>query len=531
MKHSSVFVRMVRFCTAILVGVLILSSTPEQPRAAVQAWTRTLEPVIVTGSQLPLFTNVVLGDLFVYAFNGSTWSVVPFQFDEVNTGGSFVPYENGRLDANDQLVFMAADLGVMAAAYEWPDDANSRSHSRYEVHVTNPLSPSEDGWAYVYYSTTLAPTFAPYVTWNSASTSTSASTYIIGYAPTEHLGIDSLQLNGYAGDVLDRSKFRLRIFCIDSDGGENRTLITENSAEVTDSWTPPDIHGPVRVGGGTLDEYSWSYASMFTDESTFTVTEPDPEDCIEFNYEFLRATEDWLNPVASGMAPMGYFDSNWPAGVVVDGIYDSIPSTPFPTWRQVSGLKGSVVQVTVLDTGGAAINNYYKDLADEDPDDTGDLRSFGDAGFLVISPVDPVLISTVHYVLDPLQASVGGTYREYYMNPLQAEATAQEYFERAPNGVAFTYSPVPTFQGLETTFTATVDGQPPFTYDWTFGDGGGVASGNPVIHTFTVSVTVPVSLTVTNDYGTAALSQRVIVFPEGTEPPYTYLPLVFKHAP
>ncbi len=531
MKLGSVFGRTVRFCIAILVGVLLLPLTPEQPRAGVEAWTRTLDPVIITGNQLSLFSGVALADLFVYTYDGSTWNMVPFQFDEVNSEGSFVQWENGVLDGNDQLVFMAADLGVTAATHEWPDDADSKNHSRYEVHVTNPLHPAEEGWVYVYRSATLAPTFAPYVTWDGASNSILASTYIIGYAPSQHIGMDSLQLNGYPGDVLDRSKFRLRVLCIDSDGGENRTLITENSEEVTDEWTPPDIHGPVRVGGGTLDEYSWSYASMFMDESTFTVTDPDPEDCVEFNYEFFRASEDWQNPLVSGMAPMGYFDSNTPAGVMVDGVYDPIPSSPLATWRQVSGAKGSVVEVRDIDGGGAVVINYYLDLIDEDPDDTGDLRSFADAGFYVVEPDNPVLISTAHYVLDPFQVNVGETYRQYYTNPLQATATAQDYVDPAPNAARIIYLPKPIYDDVETTFTAGVDGFAPFTYDWEFGDDGGVASGNTVDHTFTMTGTIPVTLTVTNDYGTNAFVWTLMVWDPGTDVRWSYMPLILRNGP
>ena len=530
MKHSSVFFRAVRFCTAILVGVLLLPLAPEQPRAAVQAWTRTLDPVIVTGSQLPLFSGVALADLFVYAYDGSTWNVVPFQFDEVNSEGSFVPFENGLLDANDQLVFMAADLGGMATPYEWPDDADSKNHSRYEVRVTNPLNAAEEGWVYVYHSATLAPTFAPYVTWDSASNSIAASTYIIGYTPSDHLGIDSLQLNGHAGDVLDRSKFRLSGECFTEDNWEQFD-IREDSQEVINTWSPPDIPGPVRVGGGALDDQSWAYASMFEDHSTFRADEVDPDKCDEIRYHFLRVSEDWQNPSVSGMAPMKYFDSNTPAGVPVDGIYDSIPLRPLPTWRQVSGAKGSVVQVMDVGAEGSDVWNYYKDDNEEDPEDTGDLRSFGNAGFTVWIPANPVLISTAHYVLDPFQVNVGETYRQNYTNPLQAAATAQDYFEAAPNAINFNYSPWPGFRGVETTFTATVDGLEPFTYDWHFGDDGSVASGNPVIHTFTLSVTIPVSLTVTNDYGTATVVRPVFVFEPGTEPPLIYMPLILRNAP
>ena len=529
MKHTSVLVRAVQFCTAILLGVLLLPLASEQPRASVEAWTRTLEPVIITGNQLSLFNGVALNDLFVYAYNGSTWSVVPFQFDEVDSEGTFVPVEDRVLDDNDQLVFMAAELGDMATTYEWPEDVDSRNNPRYEVRVTNPLAPAQEGWVYVFRSATLAPTFAPYVTWDSASATTTASTYTIGYTPTSHIGMDSFQFNAYPGDVLDRAKFALKVFCVDSDGGSSITIITENSEEVIDTWTEPDVHGPVRVGGGTLDEYSWSYASMFTAESTFTPADVDPEECVEFNYEQLKVTEDWQNPALSGMAPMVYFDSNTPIGVPVDGVFDPVPSAPLATWRQVSGLKGSVVEVMNLDGGGAAVYNFYRDSDEEDGADTGDKRSFADAGFQVVDPANPVLISTAHYVLEPLRPNVGATYRQYRSNPLQATATAQDYFEPAPNAIGFTTSPGRVYTGDEITFTGTVDGLEPFTYDWIFGDDGSVASGNPVEHTFALPVSVPVSLTVTNDYGSAAFVQRVLVQPPGT-PPSVYLPLVARNA-
>jgi len=530
MKHSRFILGVVRFCTVILVGVLLLPLAPGRPKAAVQAWTRPLDPVIVTGSQLSSFYGVPLGDLFVYAYDGSTWTMVPFQFDEVNSQGSFVLPEDNVLDANDQLVFMAADLGGLATTYEWPDDADSKNHPRYEVHVTNPLHPAEEGWVYVYRSATLAPTFAPYVTWNGGSNSTIADTYIIGYAPANHLGLDSLQLNGYAGDVLDQSKFRLNGECL-QEGYWEYFEVYEDSAEVIDSWSPPVIRGPVRVGGGSLDDYSWAYASMFEDRSTFAAGEEDPEDCEDIRYTLLRASEDWLNPAASGMAPMGYFDSNTPAGVMIDGLYDSIPSTPFSPWRQVSGAKGSVVQVMDIDAGAASVTNYYKDLNEEDPTDTGDKLSFGDAGFRVLNPADPVLMSTAHYVLHPFEVNVGATYRENFTNPLQAAATAQDYFEPAPNALSFTYSPKPSYSGEEITFTATADGFEPFTYDWLFGDDSSVASGNPVIHIFALGVTTPVTLTVTNDYGTAELVRQVLVFPCCTPPPTVNLPLIIGNAP
>ncbi len=550
MKHSSVFIQVVRCCTAILVGVLLLplapgqgsqvaasipgealspaqSSADEQAGARVPIWTRTLEPVVLTGSQLSLFSGVTLADLFVYAFDGSTWNVVPFQLDEVGVDSKFVPFEDGLLDDDDQLVFMAADLGLMATPYQWLDDADSKNYPRIEVHVTNPLNPVEEGWAYVYRSATLAPAFAPYVTWDSASNSIAAGTYIIGYAPAEHLGMDSLQLNGFGGDVLDRSKFRLSGDCL-ADGEWEHFDLTENSEEVIKSWDPPAIPGPVRVGGGVLNDQSWAYASMFEDRGRFRGGEVSQK-CERLTYEIFRVSEDWGNPSLTGMAPMTYFESNAPTGVAIDGAYDSIPTTPLPLWRQVSGAKGSIVQVQDISAGESAIYNYYLDLKEGNSADTGDQQSYGDAGFRVVSPGETVLISVAHYVLDAFQINLGPVFRQYFTNPLQAAVTAQDFVDCLPSGVHFDWQPKPLYRDVETTLTAMVGGGvAPFTYAWTFGDDGSTDVGTSVAHTFAESGTIPVTLSVTNDCGTAAPVIQLLVWEPGTVLYHAYLPLIVK---
>jgi PKD repeat protein len=124
---------------------------------------------------------------------------------------------------------------------------------------------------------------------------------------------------------------------------------------------------------------------------------------------------------------------------------------------------------------------------------------------------------------------VGGTYRDYFDHPLQATATAQDYLEPAPN--AATFDPKFTYIDLETTFTARALGLEPLTYNWEFGDGGSTESGNPVIHTFTVTGTVPVTLTVTNDYDTYVAVRPVFVIDPDTQLPTVYLPMLFRNAP
>ncbi|NIV29225.1 MAG: hypothetical protein GWN58_06860, partial [Anaerolineae bacterium] len=202
--------------------------------------------------------------------------------------------------------------------------------------------------------------------------------------------------------------------------------MNEESEDLLAEFEPPDIQGPVRQGGGTLDDYSWYYASLFENTTLFDAGYVDPE-CEDVEYTTFRLSDDWRNPSESGMAPMTYYDSNTPSGVPVDGVYDSIPTTPVTDWWEVSGARGSLVQLATIDAQGATVTNYYWDVGDLDPDDTGDQLSFGDAGYKIAYPDDVITLSFANYVLGASQGNVGDTYRLYYDNPLEVAAVAHGY--------------------------------------------------------------------------------------------------------
>ena len=118
---------------ALLIGVGLILSAPG-PRAANAANTliRDLDPVVVLGSAMPDFAGVPLAQLFVYKYSGGAWSQIPWQFDEV-VGSAIVSSDNGLLDAQDQLVFMAADAGDQAPPSAWLTDASAATFPRYEL--------------------------------------------------------------------------------------------------------------------------------------------------------------------------------------------------------------------------------------------------------------------------------------------------------------------------------------------------------------------------------------------------------------
>jgi len=394
--------------------------------SAFEGLTRSQEPVVITGEQLPLFDGAALDDLFVYVYAGAAWQQIPFQLDEVDASGTYT-VENGLLDANDELVFMAMDLGEQATASDWITDTGSQSYHRYEIQVSDPLNPGQQAWAYFYRSETLSPTLpVDYVSWDAANQRLVGGTYTVGFSPTVHAAIDSIELNGSGVDALDRGKIRVAGTCYFL-GLPIPFDLTEQDLAGSVAFAP-EIDGPVRAGGGSIDGSTWAYHSLY--QAHFTVNLDDltpPQQCTSLNIDWIRVSSDWLDPATTGMAPAVYYDDNVGAGAAIDGAPDSVPSTPATTWKQVSGGQGSIVQVVDVTIGAGQMANYYLDDQTVDPDDTGDGRSFGDAGFAVTNPAGEVSAETLTFFLEPDQPNLGATYHSYYDNPLEAVATAQSY--------------------------------------------------------------------------------------------------------
>jgi len=398
-------------------------------RSDVEGLTRSQEPVVISGDQMPLFDGAALDDLSVYAYAGAAWQQIPFQFDEVDASGTYT-VENGLVDANDELVFMAMDLGAQATASDWITDTGSQSYHRFEIQVSDPLNPGQQGWAYVYRSATLSLTPpADYVSWDAASQRLVGGTYALGFNSTVHAAMDSMELHGSGVDALDRGKIRIDATCWIGPIPISQTLDEEDLVGSTD-YTP-DIDGTIRAGGGTSygrGGSSWAYHSLY--RSYFTMNIDDlapPPPCTALSINEVRLSSDWLDPATTGMAPAIYYDNNGGAGLAIDGVPDNVPSSPVTTWKQVSGGQGTIVQVVDVTVGAGQLSNYYKDDQAVDPNDTGDGRSFGDAGFVVDDPAGQVSAEMITFFLDAGQPNVGLTYQSYHENPLEVVTTAQSY--------------------------------------------------------------------------------------------------------
>ncbi len=398
--------------TAVFLFLWLTLQT-NHPAAAAPANTlnRPEDPVIVTGADLATFDGQPLDELRLYAYDGGSWSPIPFQFDERlnDITGTYVISEDGLLDANDELVFMAKDAGQIASNQEWPADTQAQSNPRIQVQVNDPLSPPDMGWTYLYRSTTLATDPTVYIDWNEALQTVTALSYTASFT-SDFVGLADVTVNGNGVDILDRQKTRVDTAIIDLD--------EEDLAGLIDPTVMLPVVGPVRGvdNGGALNISI--YGTRFDSVVSFdTSISPLP-------VQNLRNSLDLNDPNVTGIS--NYFNSNG-VSVPIDGNNDAVGATPRVDWFQVSGVSGGmVVAFPIVDAGGGTVTNYYLDDDTVDPNDTGDLLSYGDSGLAISSPGQIINFALVSFILPPNSTtSVGAEYFDRINNPLTTSTTTQ----------------------------------------------------------------------------------------------------------
>jgi len=335
----------------------------------------------------------------------------------------------------------------MAGQKDWISNGASKNYNRYQLEVTNPLTPTEVGYIYLYQSNTVGRTHPDYVDWLTGTQEIETEIYTMGIITSPLQRLDSLKLNGNDVDVLDRSKYRLALTCrIFGLGGIPFTLnedfvegMFEEFQDLVDFFEfSPRIDGPVRVGGGSLGWTNWAYPSMRQSQFGVDFDTLATQICeipgVNFGrFDEFRFSLDWVDPITSGMTM--YFDSSHPSGAAIDGVDDTLPVTPTVSWSQVSGNFGSVIRLTNLGLNLIGeYQNYYKDNSVIDLFDTGDKQSFGDAGFRLEfddtqqNEYGTLEVNTHDYFLGPNSPNVGETYLSYKENPFLVAAASQDFY-------------------------------------------------------------------------------------------------------
>ncbi len=374
-------------CLLVAMTVIALFLPLPSPAVAggpvvVRTLDRDADAVIVAGTRMPGFEGAPLDQLFVYAYRGSQWQQIPWQFDEVKDG-AFVAADNKKLDPEDELVVMGGDCGDRAAADDWIGDASARLNPRYEITVVDPLNTAKIGWIYVHRSVSLTDTVTQdYVTFDYAASVFTTPIYTLGFFP-QYMGGNRLELNGSGINVLDRSKFRLKV--------PGQDPFTEETLEL-DEPQPRILDGRVRaiagyqeLGQGIL---TIAYRSQFYDLVTVDFSwSPLP-------FEWARATADFNHNMMGGT----YYDANTPLGVPVDGKPDAVAAAPASLWQQISAATGTVLHAADVSPMQGTISTYYMDSTTVDPTDTGDQLSYGEMGVTVTNPIKYVYLNVTHYI-------------------------------------------------------------------------------------------------------------------------------------
>lgn len=366
---------------------------------------RPTEPVIVDGSMARQLVGVPTNELFIYINDDSTWRQIPYQVDEKTEANEYTELEDGLFDINDEIVFMAKDLGEGSLANLHIGSALLPDPTWTEIKVTNPLSPDQSGWAYIVHSVLLTQTFdVDYVEYDRGIRRIQSNYYALGLPVIED-GFDYLSLSGGA-NILERT--HIRVDCA-------IPLI----CPITENFLPQQLNqrlvkdGPVRVilNNGQIIAYdmlvSWSRSYDIPNS---------------LRGEIQVSTN--FNDMAQGAI---YYNSVEPDGVTIDGLSDVVAAQPASPWWQISTGYGSLIQITDIDRLRGVLSNVYVDDANAKPN-----PQFGTTGLSMASFNNLFDYRYLYHILPDPQPNVGAQHLEYFENPLLIEIVEQDSYK--PDG-------------------------------------------------------------------------------------------------
>ncbi len=391
------------------------------------------EPVVIKGAVLSAFSNIAFDDLFLYRFNtaSQSWEQIPYQFDDVGADESYFSENNGLLDGDDELAFMAMDVGDLAPAGAWISDSDSRNYPRYEIMISDGANNLLRGWVYLYRSGSLNQQFTTdYVAADPFNDGIISEAYELRH--NSHGAVDYLRITATGGgnniDIVDREKVRILGTIFGFPYQLNEDAISISNLLFKD--------GPVRVLRQVTYSLSSLGASYEKDVSERyyarlsitggSIGHIDPS----YGVTYMRQSLD-LNSAANGMLFYNALNN----GISIDGIPDA-PNTTLPTagvtWNQITGLQGTIVQIVNLPNLGNPQYLYYRDQAGGGTSDgtleTGDMASYGDIGISFQSPNTGVFALGFwrYYLPGNLAASVGAELAAHYETPMQSTPLVQQ---------------------------------------------------------------------------------------------------------
>lgn len=219
--------------------------------ATPKSLTRKYDVIIVKGQFLRNYSGVPIPQLALFAYKNNSLDPIPFQIDERDPKGRLVmmggktagkDIDNGKLDANDEMVFCAMDTGDRLPDAERAD--------KIEIEITDPKHPSQHAWVYLHnIKSGKAPrSSVDYINYDPKTERIMSKNYILGYSKGYMFYSDVIypaSVGGNGKDFFDKVKFRIKVQFAKSEFLRNEDSVR---AEVQ-GW----IDGPVRVVQTTIN--------------------------------------------------------------------------------------------------------------------------------------------------------------------------------------------------------------------------------------------------------------------------------------
>jgi hypothetical protein len=351
--------------------------------------TRDHEPVVLEGRQMPLLSqNTVLNDyIFCYAYGDDGWTQVILQIDERDNEDDdyFRPDQiNGRMDDNDELVFMSFEAGHRVSPSEWLKGANQSY--RYEIELVDGRDPERKAWVYFYISGTLEHnTEIDYIDYTTSTYILDTDIYMHdNHDEMPHCMVDLMvkeEGGGNGEDFLDRMKMRTKLFSwspatteedIDIDW-KHVVPIDGQVRILTRYWTT--LAGVVDMTMITNRNYrSLNVVNTYIFKGFIPITIYSQKHCYDYDY---RKT-GMIHYDDGGDDPDYNVD-------IIDGSGGGNPDVrePIMNWYETTSPEyGSFVVITDLsDLDAERFLRYYNDSGYLGDDDTGDGWQWGETGY------------------------------------------------------------------------------------------------------------------------------------------------------